>query len=268
MESTQELIKKLKEIQRDLQWQYDMELYRLESRLKKKEKAIDDLNASIFKVTQENMEKDKIIKALEEQVKQMNTKTDLEKRVAYLEDRLSPPELVAENAEEKLEVGKWYDARTFKTEELKELLPVGTLVTVKTNVNIDKEEVHSSDSNTETSRVTEIEKERNKTVVYVKCYKHVSNNWFKIIEENKAEEKLQRYKWYNSTEFTKDELLKKLGAGALVEVILNPFKDKKEQDPEETEVKTARVRYIVRNMRGETMLSIGGLCYRQWFRVI
>lgn len=156
MESTQELIKKLKETQRDLQWQYDMELYRLESKLKKKEKAIDDLNASIFKVTQENMEKDKIIKALEEQVKQMNTKTDLEKRVAYLEDRLSPPELGAEN----------------------------------------------------------------------------------------AKEKLQRYKWYNSTEFTQDELLKKLGTGVLVEVILDPFKDNKWQDPEETEVKAVRVRYI------------------------
>ena len=53
-----------------------MELYRLESKLKKKEKAIDDLNASIFKATQENMEKDKIIEALEEQIKQMNIKTE------------------------------------------------------------------------------------------------------------------------------------------------------------------------------------------------
>ena len=180
MESTQELIKKLKETQRDLQWQYDMELYRLESKLKKKEKAIDDLNASIFKVTQENMEKDKIIKALEEQVKQMNTKTDLEKRVAYLEDRLSPPELGAEN----------------------------------------------------------------------------------------AKEKLQRYKWYNSTEFTKEELLKKLGTGVLVEVILDPSKDNKWQDPEETEVKTVRVRYISTNVLGQTVLSIGELYYRRWFRII
>ena len=83
-----------------------------------------------------------------------------------------------------------------------------------------------------------------------------------------AEEKLQRYKWYNSTEFTKDELLKKLGTGVLVEVILDPFKDNKGQDPEETEVKTVRVHYIVRNIHGETMLSIGELYYRQWFRVI
>ena len=37
MTRTQELIKKLKETQRDLQWQYDMELHRLESEVKKKE---------------------------------------------------------------------------------------------------------------------------------------------------------------------------------------------------------------------------------------
>ena len=178
MGSTQELIKKLKETQRDLQWQYDMELYRLESRLKKKETAINDLNASLFKATQENMEKDKIIEALEEQVKQMNIKTDLEKRVAYLEERLEPVEMGAK------------------------------------------------------------------------------------------EEKLQRYKWYNSTEFTQDELLKKLGTGVLVEVILDPFKDNKWQDPEETEVKAVRVRYISKNVLGKTVLSIGELYYRHWFRVI
>lgn len=179
MESTQELIKKLKETQRDLQWQYDMELYRLESKLKKKEKAIDDLNASIFKATQENMEKDKIIEALEEQIKQMNIKTDLEKRVADLEERLKP-----------------------------------------------------------------------------------KNN------AGDTEEKLQRYKWYNSTTFTKYELLKKLGTGVLVEVILNPFKDNREQEPEETEVKTVRVQYISKNAIGKTVLSVGDLYYRKWFRVI
>ncbi|WP_308521012.1 hypothetical protein [uncultured Veillonella sp.] len=179
MESTQELIKKLKETQRDLQWQYDMELYRLESRLKKKEKAIDDLNASIFKATQENMEKDKIIEALGEQIKQMNIKTDLEKRVADLEERLKP-----------------------------------------------------------------------------------KNN------AGDTEEKLQRYKWYNSTTFTEYELLKKLGTGVLVEVILNPFKDNKEQEPEETEVKTVRVQYISKNAIGKTVLSVGDLYYRKWFRVI
>lgn len=111
MTHTQEFLKKVKETQKDLQWRITMELYRLEDTLKKKEKAIDDLNASIFKVTQENMEKDKIIEVLEEQVKQMNTHKDLEKHVADLEKRvehlkyLITPE---EPAEEKLEVGKWY----------------------------------------------------------------------------------------------------------------------------------------------------------------
>ena len=83
-----------------------------------------------------------------------------------------------------------------------------------------------------------------------------------------TDEQLKRYKWYNSTEFTKEELLKKLGTGVLVEVILDPFKDNKWQDPEETEVKTVRVRYISKNVLGKTVLSIGELYYRHWFRII
>lgn len=65
MTGTQERIKKLKEAQRDLQWQYDMELYRLESEIKKKEEAIDDLNASLFEMAQMNTDKDKLIKGLQ-----------------------------------------------------------------------------------------------------------------------------------------------------------------------------------------------------------
>lgn len=83
-----------------------------------------------------------------------------------------------------------------------------------------------------------------------------------------TDEQLKRYKWYNSTDFTRDELLKKLGTGVLVEVILDPFKDNKWQDPEETEVKTVRVRYISENVLGKTVLSIGELYYRHWFRII
>lgn len=83
-----------------------------------------------------------------------------------------------------------------------------------------------------------------------------------------TDEQLKRYKWYNSTDFTRDELLKKLGTGVIVEVILDPFKDNKWQDPEETEVKTVRVRYISENVLGKTVLSIGELYYRHWFRII
>lgn len=83
-----------------------------------------------------------------------------------------------------------------------------------------------------------------------------------------TDEQLKRYKWYNSTDFTRDELLKKLGTGVIVEVILDPFKDNKWQDPEETEVKTVRVRYISENVFGKTVLSIGDLYYRHWFRII
>lgn len=73
MTCTQERIKKLKEAQRDLQWQYDMELYRLESEIKKKEKAIDDLNSSLFEMAQMNTDKDKQIKALQEEIKWLKT---------------------------------------------------------------------------------------------------------------------------------------------------------------------------------------------------
>lgn len=83
-----------------------------------------------------------------------------------------------------------------------------------------------------------------------------------------TDEQLKRYRWYNSTDFTRDELLKKLGTGVLVEVILDPFKDNKWQDPEETEVKTVRVHYISKNVLGKTVLSIGELYYRHWFRII
>ena len=83
-----------------------------------------------------------------------------------------------------------------------------------------------------------------------------------------AEEKLEVGKWYNSTTFTKYELLKKLGTGVLVEVIEDPFKDNDRQNPEETEVKTVRVQYITKNTIGKTVLSVGEFFYRQWFRVI
>ena len=73
MTRTQELIKKLKETQRDLQWQYDMELHRLESEVKKKEEAIDDLNSSLFEMVQMNTDKDKQIEALQEEIKWLKT---------------------------------------------------------------------------------------------------------------------------------------------------------------------------------------------------
>lgn len=121
---------------------------------------------------------------------QNEKRKDLEKRVADLEDRLSPPELKAESAEENLEVGKWYDARTFKVETLKKLLPVGTLVAIVTDSIVDEKRnkpegdrsiiVHS----TVTSVESEVdERDSEETVIYVERYQFVSNNWFKIIEE-------------------------------------------------------------------------------------
>lgn len=166
MTRTQELIKKLKETQRDLQWQYDMELHRLESEVKKKEEAIDDLNSSLFEMVQMNTDKDKQIEALQEEIKWLKTPKVLpvekilnvemltpvfdihaelvrqlsEYRARQIENELIklPKEFTVKGKiewikkpdEEKLEVGKWYDAEDFTVEELKELLPVGTKVIV------------------------------------------------------------------------------------------------------------------------------------------
>ena len=92
--------------------------------------------------------------------------------------------------EEKLEVGKWYDARTFKVEELKKLLPVGTLVAIVTDSIVDEKrnKPEGDRSIIVHSTVTSVESEvdgwvSEETVIYVERYQFVSNNWFKIIEE-------------------------------------------------------------------------------------
>ena len=121
---------------------------------------------------------------------QNEKRKDLEKRIADLEDRLSPPELRAESVEEKLEVGKWYDARTFEVETLKKLLPVGTLVAIVTDGIVDEKrnKPEGDRSIIVHSTVTSVESEvagwdSEETVIYVKRYQFVSNNWFKIIKE-------------------------------------------------------------------------------------
>lgn len=226
MTGTQERIKKIKEAQRDLQWQYDMELYRLESEIKKKEEAIDDLNSSLFEMVQMNTDKDKQIEALQKEIKWLKTpkilpveKTlnvemltpvfdihaDLVRQLSEYRARQIETELiklpkeftvkgkiewVKKPAEEKLEVGKWYDARTFEVETLKKLLPVGTLVAIVTDGIVDEKRnkpegdrsiiVHS----TVTSVESEVDEwDSKETVIYVERYQFVSNNWFKIIEE-------------------------------------------------------------------------------------
>ena len=119
---------------------------------------------------------------------QNEKRKDLEKRVADLEDRLSPPELKAESAEEKLEVGKWYDTRTFDVATLKKLLPVGTLVEITESLTADESVKERPKVKLEKSRVTKVVAEDNilgvtDTVIYVESFMHVSCNWFKIIEE-------------------------------------------------------------------------------------
>lgn len=141
---------------------------------------------------------------------QREKRKELEKRVADLEEQLAKKvfllddegtpikrftltgklTILKEPAEEKLEVGKWYDARTFEVETLKKLLPVGTLVAIVTDGIVDEKrnKPEGDRSIIVHSTVTSVESEvdgwdSEETVIYVERYQFVSNNWFKIIEE-------------------------------------------------------------------------------------
>ena len=191
------LLNQIRDTHSDLQGAYERRIIGLKEVIKEKEKAIDDLNASLFKVTQESMDKDKKIEALAEQVKKLNLSK--ENKLFLLDDEGTPIKsftltgrlvLMEEPAEEKLEVGKWYDARNFDEETLKKLLPVGTLVAIVTDGVVDERRnkpegdrsiiVHS----TVTSVESELDdRDKEEAVIYVERYQFVSNNWFKIIEE-------------------------------------------------------------------------------------
>lgn len=134
---------------------------------------------------------------------QNEKRKDLEKRVADLEEQLAKKvfllddegkpiksftltgklTVMDEPTEENLEVGKWYDARTFDIEKLKRLLQVGTLVEITTNASADERVASAPQDCIVRTRVTSVEKENNRTVLYVERYQFVENNWFKIIEE-------------------------------------------------------------------------------------
>lgn len=134
---------------------------------------------------------------------QNEKRKDLEKRVADLEEQLAKKvfllddegtpiksftltgklTVMDEPTEENLEIGKWYDARTFDIEKLKRLLQVGTLVEITTSASADERVASAPQDCIVRTRVTSVEKENNRTVLYVERYQFVENNWFKIIEE-------------------------------------------------------------------------------------
>lgn len=226
MTGTQERIKKLKEAQRDLQWKYDMELYRLESEIKKKEEAIDDLNASLFEMAQMNTDKDKLIKGLqiennilreilkdkEYEIHKLKLENQhqqrldiLEKHVADLEqgkklflldDNSTPIKsftmtgkltIMNETTEEKLEVDKWYDTRTFDVEELERLLPMGTNVIVTKKPDSVTNDNPSVDETIEVikTQVTGVYKTLIKNRAVISVGEDIFNRqWFKIVKEN------------------------------------------------------------------------------------
>ena len=135
---------------------------------------------------------------------QNEKRKDLEKRVADLEEQLAKKifllddegtpiksftltgklTMIKKPAEGELEVGKWYDARTFDVEKLKRLLPVGTQVEITTNTSEDERRTNAPQNCIVSTIVTGVEKENNGAVVYVERYQYVENYWFKIIEEN------------------------------------------------------------------------------------
>lgn len=226
MTGTQERIKKIKEAQRELQWKYDMELYRLESEIKKKEEAIDDLNASLFEMAQMNTDKDKLIKGLqiennilreilkdkEYEIHKLKLENQhqqrldiLEKHVADLEqgkklflldDNSTPIKsftmtgkltIMNETTEEKLEVDKWYDTRTFDVEELERLLPMGTNVIVTKKPDSVTNDNPSVDETIEVikTKVTGVYKTLIKNRVVISVGEDIFNRqWFKIVKEN------------------------------------------------------------------------------------
>ena len=134
---------------------------------------------------------------------QREKRKELEKRVADLEEQLAKKVFLLDDegtpiksftltgkltvmdkpTEENLEVGKWYDARTFDIEKLKRLLQVGTLVEITTSASADERVASAPQDCIVRTRVTSVEKENNRTVLYVERYQFVENNWFKIIEE-------------------------------------------------------------------------------------
>lgn len=157
-------------------------------------KEADGLNSSLKKIL---VKKNNKIAELEKRVADLEEQ--LAKKVFLLDDNCTPIKsftltgkltMIKKPAEEKLEVGKWYDARTFDEATLKKLLPAGTLVKIVSDSEVDekREEPNGDISIFVNSTVTSIESEvagwdREETVIYVERYQYVSNNWFRILKE-------------------------------------------------------------------------------------
>lgn len=176
--------------------------------MEENEELKEKLKRTEFYLRIEKESNQKITENLRDQ--QEEKRKDLERRVADLEEQLAKKVFLLDDegtpiksfmlngkltvmgepepAEERLEVGKWYDARTFKVETLRKLLLVGTLVEITTSLTYDERVGESPKLRLETSRVTKVVAEDNilgvtDTVIYVERFMHVSCNWFKIIEE-------------------------------------------------------------------------------------
>lgn len=140
----------------------------------------EGLKETLRCLRQDNQElRAKLFGKQEEEDERLDT---LEKRVADLEDRLNPPELRGERAEEKLEVGKWYHTTDFTQEELTELLPKGTTVLVERGVRYDNIEKEPP-TNTMAGKVVGITEGLYYESPLINIGSLFNKEWFKIIEE-------------------------------------------------------------------------------------
>ena len=135
---------------------------------------------------------------------QREKRKELEKRVADLEEQLAKKlfllddegtpiksftltgklTVMDEPAEEKLEVGKWYDASLYTVDELKELLPVGTEVLV-TKWHDNNRTVDLEEEETVITKIKNIGKRWEIQDTRVGTEEDIFwRRYFKIIEEN------------------------------------------------------------------------------------
>lgn len=137
-------------------------------------------------------QKDERLDTLEKRV------ADLEqgKKIFLLDDNSTPIKsftltgkltVMDEPAEEKLEVDKWYDTRTFDVEELERLLPMGTNVIVTKKPDNITNDNPSVDETIEVikTQVTGVYKTLIKNRVVISVGEDIFNRqWFKIVKEN------------------------------------------------------------------------------------
>ena len=206
-------LKEIKDAHNNVQHLYETKIRELEALIEKKEKAIDELNASLFKMAQENIAKDKEIKWLKTpkvlptekpfNVEMLTPMFDMHadivrqieaSRARQLESELiklpkdfimkGTIEWVKEPTEEKkLEVGKWYHTTDFTKKELEKLLPKETTILVEEKVLYENIET-TPPTETKKTTVKRITTDNFSEITLIEINTGAFlKEWFKITEE-------------------------------------------------------------------------------------